>query len=66
MMFKDLRNLFVLIFLSVYAIAAMPIYVILVLLDYFFGKIADFVGYVRSFYGVNVIKIADRIANLRK
>lgn len=34
MMFKDLRNLFVLIFLSV--------------------------------YGVNVIKIADRIANLKK
>lgn len=66
MMFKDLRNLFVLIFSSVYAIAAMPIYVILALLDYFFGKIADFVGYVRSFYGVNVIKIADRIANLKK
>lgn len=66
MMFKDLRNLFVLIFLSVYAISAMPIYVILVLLDCFFGKIADFVGSFRSFYGVNVIKIADHIANLKK
>lgn len=61
-MFKDLRNLFVLIFL----IAAMPIYVIFALLDYFFGKIADFVWSVRSFYGVNVTKIADRIANLKK
>lgn len=66
MMFKYLRNLFVLVFLSVYSIAAMQIYVILVSLDYFFGKIADFVGSVRSFYGVNVIKIADRIANLKK
>ena len=65
-MFKDLRNLLLLIFLSVYAIAAMPIYVILALLDYFFGKIADFAGSVSSFYGVNVIKIADRISNLKK
>lgn len=65
-MFKDLRNLFVLIFLSVYTIAAMPIYVILALLCYFFGKIADFVGSFRSFYRVNLIKIADRIANLKK
>lgn len=61
-MFKDLRNLFVLIFL----IAAIPIYVILALLDYFFGKISDFVGSVRSFYGFNVIKISNRIANLKK
>lgn len=65
-MFKDLINLFALIFWSVYAIVAMSIYVILVSLDYFFGKISDFVGSVRSFYGVNVIKIDDRIANLKK
>lgn len=65
-MFKDLRNLFVLIFLSVYAIVAISLYVIIASLDNVLGKISEFVGDVHLFYGNTVVKGANYIANLKK